>query len=206
MNQLEKFLSKQNETIREDREKTLIALGLIEKEYSPDGKESYRYPKCDYIGGEKKYYREVAINVTDEEWAQILSVTKQVEEIERRKEAEREKDRNRSAYRVVKKWIPVFSKPKDTTFSSSTNEEPETGKSHVATVVKLTAWLIGIIGIIGGIIAGVSIESFTVAMLCILGAAVEIILASALADIMNNLAELTTIARNGFKYNETNEK
>ena len=69
MNKVEQYLEKQNKIILEDREKTLISLGLTDKEYSPDNIESREFPKYNYINGEKKYYKEVAIQVTDEEYA-----------------------------------------------------------------------------------------------------------------------------------------
>ena len=114
MNKVEQYIEKQNKIILEDREKTLIALGLIEKEYAPenDNRESYRYPKYDYLNGEKRYYKEVAIKVTDEEYALILSKVKQVEEIKAKEEQERQRERNKVSNRVIKKWIPVFEKPK----------------------------------------------------------------------------------------------
>ena len=38
MDKIEEFLESQRKAIADDREETLIALGLFEKEYAPDGK------------------------------------------------------------------------------------------------------------------------------------------------------------------------
>ena len=81
---IEAYFSKQNRIIQEDREKTLIQLGLVEKEYSPDGSKSWKYDKIDYVGGEQKYYREIPMKVTDEEYALIIEKAEQVNAIHRK--------------------------------------------------------------------------------------------------------------------------
>lgn len=50
---VEDFLTAQDKEIRKDREKKLLELGIIKKVYSPDGKQTYEYDKCDYLNGEK---------------------------------------------------------------------------------------------------------------------------------------------------------
>ena len=72
-----KFLeSKKNaERKKYEREKrnTLISLGLYDKVYSPDNKYSDEYPIMDWNGpnGETAYYKEVPVEVTDEEYQEI---------------------------------------------------------------------------------------------------------------------------------------
>ena len=61
MNKLEQYIKKQNKIICEDKERTLISLGLTEKEYSPNNLETWQYSKYDYVDGEKRYYREVIL-------------------------------------------------------------------------------------------------------------------------------------------------
>lgn len=105
MNKVEQFIKEQNKIILEDREKTLIALGLTEKEYAPDDKDLisiWEYPKYDYVNDEKKYYREVAIKVTDEEYALILSKAKQVEEIMAKEKQNQQNEENDISHNVIK--------------------------------------------------------------------------------------------------------
>ena len=205
MNKIEMYLEKQNKIILEDREKNLIELGLTEKEYSPDGKESYKYPKYEYLNGEKKYYREVAIKVTDEEYVLLLSKAKQVEEIKTKEELERQKERNRASYKVIKKWIPVFEKAKSEGASLNEEDKEDNGKSKVATVLRVVAWIIGIVAVISGIATSCGTDSI-LPILSTLGiGAIEMLMFYALAAVLDYLAELTSIARNGYKYTEANK-
>ena len=205
MNKIEQYIERQNKIILEDREKTLISLGLVDKEYSPDDFKTYKYPEIDYVNGEKKYYRNVAIQVTDEEYALILSKSKQVEEIERKEEQEREKERNKVSYRITKKWVPVFEKPKDEWNSYDEKEEVDDGKSKIAKKLRAVAWAIVIIATISGLIADTTLGSFFVTI-CAFGASmVEWLALYSVASVLDYLAELTSIARNGYKYTETNK-
>ena len=200
MNKIEQYIEKQNKIILEDREKTLIALGLTEKEYSPNDYKSWKYPECDYVNGEKKYYRNIAIQVTDEEYALILSKAKQVEEIETREEQKRQKEQKKVSYRVIKKWIPVFEKPSNEKSSPSEEKKVDNGKSKVARNIRITYYILLAIAFIGAIILDASILPYVV-----IGGLVEGILVEGLASILDYLAELTSIARNGYKYTETNK-
>ncbi|MDD6488933.1 MAG: hypothetical protein PUG48_03850 [Clostridia bacterium] len=203
MNKVEKYIEKQNKIILEDREKTLIALGLSEKEYSPDNRENWKYSKYDYVNGEKKYYREVAIQVTDEEYALILSKAKQVEEIKSKEEQERQNERNKVSYRVIKKWIPVFEKTKSECSSLSEEEKVDNGRSKIASILRTVAWIIGILAIISGIVIAFGAKNFLPILITFGVGTMEILMFYALAAILDYLAELTSIAKNGFKYIET---
>lgn len=205
MNKIEQYIEKQNKIILEDREKTLIALGLTEKEYSPDDYKSWKYPECDYVNGEKKYYRNVAIQVTDEEYALILSKAKQVEEIKAREEQERQKEQNKVSYRVIKKWIPVFEKPKSEWSSPSEEEKVDNGRSKIASILRTVAWIIGILAFISGIVIAFGTDNFLPVLITLGAGAMEMLMFYALAAVLDYLAELTSIARNGFKYTETNK-
>ncbi len=205
MNKIEQYIEKQDKIILEDREKTLIALGLIEKEYSPDNRESWQYPKYDYVNGEKKYYKEVAIRATDEEYALILSKAKQVEDIRAREEQERQKERNKTSHGTIKKWIPVFEKPKSELSSPSEEKKIDDGKSKIASILRTVAWIICILSFISGIVIAFGTESVLPVLLTFGAGAMEMLMFYALASILDYLAELTSIARNGFKYNETNK-
>lgn len=63
MNKVEQYIKKQNKIISKDMEKTLIALGLTDKEYSPDNRKSWEYSECDYVNGEKRRYNFTAWGV-----------------------------------------------------------------------------------------------------------------------------------------------
>ena len=205
MNKVEQYIEKQNKIILEDREKTLIALGLTDKEYSPDNRESWQYSKYDYVNGEKRYYKEVAIQVTDEEYALILSKAKQVEEIKAKEEQERQREQNKVSYRVIKKWIPVFEKPKSEWSSPSEEKKVDNGRSKIASILRTVAWVMGILAFISGIIIAFGTGNFLPVLITLGAGAMEMLLFYALAAILDYLAELTSIARNGFKYTETNK-
>lgn len=134
---LETYFSKQNRIIQEDREKTLIKLGIVEKEYSPNGSKSWKYDKIDYVDGEQKYYREVPMKVTDEEYALIVEKAEQVEAIHRKEELE--KERQQARLMVIKQWLPIFENSKSKQASYGDKNNPETGKSTIASVLRVVA-------------------------------------------------------------------
>lgn len=205
MNKIEQYIEKQNKIISEHREKTLIALGLTERVYSPDNRESWQYPKFDYVKGEKKYYKEVAMEVTDEEYALILSKAKEVAEIKAKEEQEQQKERNKASYRIIKKWIPVFEKPKSEWESPSDKEKIDDGRSNVASMLRMVAWILGILSAISGIVIAFETENILPVLIALGAGAIAMLMFYALASILDYLAELTSIARNGFKYNETSK-
>lgn len=66
----------------ERRDETLKELGLYEKEYAPDNKESEEYPIYEWSdSGEGRWYRSKLVEVTDEEYLEILKVTKKEDKI-----------------------------------------------------------------------------------------------------------------------------
>lgn len=201
MNQIGIYLDKLNKIISEDKARTLIALGLTEKEYAPDGKESWKYSKVDYINGEKKYYRDVAISVTDEEYALILIKAKQVEEIRAKEEQQKQ---HKVSYRVTKKWIPVFEKQKSDSYSLN-EETVDDGRSRIATILRTVSWIIGILAVVAGIAISFETDNFLTLFIVLGTWAVEMLMFYALAAVLDYLAELTSIARHGFKYNESNK-
>ena len=202
MNKLEQYLAKQDKIINDDREKTLISLGLVEKEYAPDNKENWKYTKYDYKDGEKRYYREVAIKVTDEEYALIMQKTKQVAEIRAKEEQERQKERSRASLNVVKQCMPVFRKPKSEWQTYGEEEKADNGRSGIATLLRIVAWTLFALACIGGIILALT-EDMTWALVVLLACPIELLLFLAFASVLDHLAELTAIARNGYKYSET---
>lgn len=208
MGAIETYLLIQNRIIQEDRDKTLIKLGIVEKEYSPDGKKSWKYDKIDYVGGEQKYYREIPMKVSDEEYAVIIEKAGQVEAIQRKEELEKEREqaRQKSSYMVMKRWLPIFEKPISEWTSEDDKNKTETGKSKIATILRVVAWLSCIFLVIFGIASAASAESFVLALLYFGIGGMTLLIQYALASILDYLAELTAIARNGFKYSETNKK
>jgi len=76
---LEEYFLKAKSVQKENRDKHLIQLGLNEKVYSPDGLYSPEYHLIDYTAsGENrdKHYKTAPIEVTDEEYEQILKAEK----------------------------------------------------------------------------------------------------------------------------------
>ena len=204
MNKVEQFIEKQNKIIYEDREKTLISLGLTAKEYAPDNKESWQYSKYDYSNGEKRYYKEVAIDVTEEEFALIALKVKQVEEIKAKEERESQRNQSKTKRSVVKKWIPVFEKTKDEGLFSIDEDKCDDGKSKTAKRLRITNYIFLAILLIGSIIIEFTEEIGIYPYVAIV-AIFESLLVEALIEILNYLAELMSIMRNGYKYSEDNK-
>ena len=197
---VEQLIKKLDATIIDDREKVLIELGLTEKEYSPDGEKSYKYDLCDYVNGKKCYYREIAMTISDEEYELILSKLAQVNEIRSKEEARKRKKQEQSHNSLTKKWIPVFSKSIDPL--DEENNAPETGKSKFATVIRIIAFIIGIVGIICGIITG----NILYIIISIISSVIGFVIFFALAEILDGFAELNAIVSNGFKFSEEKKK
>lgn len=164
MTSYEHFIKEQDRIIQEDKENTLISLGIIEREYAPNGKSGWPYDKSDYINGERRYYKEVAAKVTDDEYAEILEKAQKVTEIKRKKENLR--------------------------ISKSETVSTEDITSNVATVLR---YVVGIIGVIAVIIALFLFgeEETAITGGIVLGSAfVEGVLLIALAEILDRLAEI----------------
>ena len=73
---VEKFLNDKREEIKKkelmERQQNLIEAGLYEKEYSKNDQYSLEYPYSeDNSLGQTKYYKLVAINITDEEYEEV---------------------------------------------------------------------------------------------------------------------------------------
>ena len=79
----ERYIEKQNRIIEQDKEETLIALGIVEIEYSPNGEKSEVYDKFVLVDGKKVFCKIKAANVSDEEYALILEKRRQVAEIQK---------------------------------------------------------------------------------------------------------------------------
>lgn len=74
MNQTVKaFLDAEQEKVRRRRQETLTELGLFEKEYAPNNVSSEDYPFWDWdANGSPVYYRKIPVEVTEEEYQQIM--------------------------------------------------------------------------------------------------------------------------------------
>lgn len=203
MTSLERYFMTQDKIIAEDKENTLIALGIVEKEYAPDGKSSYLYSKYDYIDGEKRYYREVVAKISDEEYAEVLRKKELVEAIHTKERQERERKYANQRANLIKKWVPAFEKPKSEWDDPDKKDDQPTGKSKVAAILSGIAWISLILGAIIGIIL---LFAEPIAGGIVIGSVfVESISFFALAEILNNLAEQTAIMRGGMIYKEINK-
>ena len=65
----------------EEKQKTLIALGLFEKVYSPNNTYSAEFPVYEYdsVSGKNKWYKKVPIEITDEEYQEVKKYAKKEE-------------------------------------------------------------------------------------------------------------------------------
>ena len=170
MTAVERYVQEQNKIIAKDKIETLTALGIVEKEYSPNGLWSGVYNKSEIVNGEKKYFREVAAKVTDEEYVLILQKATQVQEIQLKRE---------------KKRIEVAD-------SYDTAEDRE---SSLAKKLRIASWLICITAIIGAIIITMKTENLAVFIGVLLLAVIELLLCYSLAEILDHLKEIAYYTR-----------
>lgn len=205
MDKIEPFIEQQDKIINEYREKTLISFGLCEKEYAPDNTYSAKYPQYDYKNGEKCYYRDVAIKVTDEQWTEIIEKAQAVQQIKEQEEREAEQNRRQPTYHIIKKWIPVFEFPKPA-YPLEENSKQNEWKSVFSRTMKIIAILLGIVCIIAGFILMGTFDNVGVLLAGIISAVTAALPFLALGKIIDYLAELSAIARNGYKYNESREQ
>ena len=204
MTTIESYIEQQDKIISEHREKTLVSLGICEKEYAPDNVSSSKYPKYEYRNGEKLYYREVAAKVTDEQWAEIVEKTQAAQKIKEQEQQEEEKNR-RQTTRIIKRWVPIFEFPKPDPILAESSKQVE-GESRFARVMKIIAVLLGIACIISGCVLMITMESGGMIVVGIISAVTVSLPLLALGEILDYLAELSAIARNGYKYNEAREQ
>ena len=109
---------------------------------------------------------------------------------------------------MTKKWIPIFVKSKEGTSNSYKDNEKvevDTGKSKIAVMLRIIAWTIGIIAMLVGFFLAVDKEKIIFLISAVAGATLEMLSFYALASILDYLAELTSIIRSGFKYNESDK-
>lgn len=198
MNKVEQYIQKCDKLIKEDREKTLISLGLTEKEYSPDFKETREYNKCDYVNGEKRYYKDVAISVSDEEYELIISKARTVQEI-RDREAQSAKTQPSSRVIIKKNLSPVFKLKK---YENPTNdpESEDDGTSGVAYILRIVAWILMILTAITGLAA--LFQDGLTGIVAIGAGLMEMLILYALAAALDYLAEIAAMLRNGFKFTD----
>lgn len=192
MDKLEMFLKRQDEILNDDREKILIALGLTKKEYAPDGKKNYLYTEREYNDGNEKYYRYVAMDVTDEEWELILekiSIISNNKELKLQTGAERKVE---PRTHFVGKWVPLFKKYE--TYGVKEEEKKESGYSGMASFLRWFAFSMILVVIV---LLGIGLFDIPL-LLTVIG----FVLMFGMASILDYLAEIRAIAREGYKYKE----
>ena len=93
--QVQAFLDSEKEKALRRRQEHLIDLGFYEKVYAPDDQSGEEYPFFDWDSDKPRYYKKVVVDVTEEEYREILKYT-----------AEPEADRNAVAtILAVIAWI-----------------------------------------------------------------------------------------------------
>ena len=193
MSKISEFLQKQDDLIAADREKTLIALGLFEKEYSPNGGFSRLYPKYDVVDGEKRYYREVAITVTEEEWQAITEKAKTVSEIRAREEEAEKQVR----MEMAKKYAVTDDKILPNLTSEEMEKDKKKSRSGLSFPMRMMSFVLALLYVIGGIIAWC--DGYEDQFLnYITNAVLNFLVFYALAEILDRLAAITAHLQNGF--------
>ena len=85
---LKEFLDAKKEAeqkkYEEEKQKTLIELGLFEKVYSPDNNYSEEFSSCEWdsANSTNKYYKKVTVEITDEEYQEVKKYSKKEETTE----------------------------------------------------------------------------------------------------------------------------
>ena len=196
MDKVEAFLRKQHKTIKEERDRVLIELGLCEKEYYQYEGYSPDYPEYEQVNGVDVHFRYVPIEVTEEQWKAIVFSVKKVEEV---------KEIVNQSKEGAQIMYPIR-------YGSNSYEDYDLakkldlGESNIATMIRGFGWFFAVSGVIGGLIPIDSggIESIIFLIACILFSAVILITSHALASILDYLASLTAIIRCGFKFDKRN--
>ncbi|MCD8049431.1 MAG: hypothetical protein LUG52_07515 [Clostridia bacterium] len=168
---LEKCLRDKDEVILNERNRVLINLNLTEREMSPKDYKTSDCPKVAYVNGAEKYYREVPIKITDEEWELLQSKLRKVAEIEK-----------------SKKVIP---KPKHPSSLSPISG----GENTISAVLIGVAVTLAIITAAMGIIVAVIMESAALFFAFALSAAFQTLPYFAFAEIIKSLTQI----RDGFE-------
>ncbi|MBP3378348.1 MAG: hypothetical protein J6L96_06335 [Clostridia bacterium] len=192
MDKVEAFLRKQHKTIKEERDRVLIELGLCEKEYYQYEGYSEDYPEYEQINGVDVHFRYVPIEVTEEQWKAIVFSVKKVEEV---KEIA---NQSKGGPNII---YPIR-------YGSNSYEDYDLankldlGESKIANIIRGFGWFFAVAGVIGGLIPIDSggIESIIFLIVCVLFSAIILVMSHALASILEYLASLTAIIRCGFKF------
>ncbi len=71
---VKEYLDQKQKEVQREKDQELIALGLFEREYRPEGEANAVYPE--YDSETQTYYRKVPVPVTDEEYEQIQMLSK----------------------------------------------------------------------------------------------------------------------------------
>ena len=74
---VQNYIKKQDENTEKAKNALLISLGLFEKVYSDEDTPSREYPESELVANKVKYYKKVAVQISDEEYAEILKYQKQ---------------------------------------------------------------------------------------------------------------------------------
>ena len=78
---------KERKKQEEIRDAHLIKLGLFDKMYAVPNIYTKEYPECEIKDGKAQYYKKVAKQVTEEEYAEICRLTASVQKEEEKEKA-----------------------------------------------------------------------------------------------------------------------
>lgn len=190
MDKVEAFLRKQHKTIKEERDRVLIELGLCEKEYYQYEGYSPDYPEYEQVNGVAVYFRYVPIEVTEEQWKAIVFSVKKVEEA---KGIVAKKTRDR------KTLLPMRYGSSDSV-NFHWNNKLDLGESKVANIIKAISGVLGAFMIIAGIITSGETGSAIPFLIFAAAAAINLLLSCSFTSVLDYLANLTAVIRGGFKF------
>lgn len=83
-------------------------------------------------------------------------------------------------------------------------QKEDDGRSKLARNLRVGTWILNIFAIIIGIVGAIQTESIFAILVSLGAVSIQTFVYTVLAAILDYLAEITSIARNGYKYTETN--
>lgn len=166
------FMEKQENIIKQEKEKVLIELGLCEKEYSPDGMYSSKFTEKEEREDGKVYFRYIVPEITDEEWEKICKNIDDIDKLNNIKQKAKEISNIPSNYNVNFKEIEI------------------NGKSWIASIIQIIAWICAVIGLVCVLISCGNISSIPYLIASIVAIAIFMVSVYAFCAVLNYLAEI----------------
>lgn len=198
MDEVEAYLQAQDKVIQQDREETLIRLGITQREFSPNGEKTWQYTIPSYENGETRYYREIALPVNEQQWKAILEKESAVAQIEERKKEAERKNQTQQLAGMVQTIVPMLETPPFSTGASGAQKEANDGRSRIAPFLRGISLLIGILSVLISLLAAINVKESTAFWITVGGATLMVLSFMATAEILDRLANIQANMEKGY--------